>query len=142
METQEEVFDRDAISEEINMVMQDYSGNWNENADALLKHYYNSPDFIFYSDGKFWDYVAWEKNIHALFSVGFTSEGDPYKEPQIRVLCPEAAFFTSSLDYVMTDSSGVKYQVNGAVTYILVRDGETWKIIHGIADHESIMIEE
>jgi ketosteroid isomerase-like protein len=142
METQEEVIDRDAISKEISDVMKNYGANWTTNADALMEYYLESPEFIFYSDGKFLNYEDWDKSIHELFAKGITYEGDPYKKPQIRVLCPEAAFFTCYLDYYMTDSTGIKSKVTGAVTYILVKEEDNWQIIHGIADHESMPIED
>jgi hypothetical protein len=142
VEPQEEAIDRDGISKEITELMMNYGADWSADADELMEYYLDSPEFIFYSDGQFWNYEGWDEIINELFAEEIIYEGDPYKKPEVRILCPEAAFFTCYLDYIMTDSSGVRSKVNGAVTYILVKEGDTWKIIHGIADHESTVIEE
>ena len=142
MGTQEVVLDRDAISEEINTLMQSYSGNWNTNADAVIMHYFDSPDFLIFSEGKHWDYAEWSHHVQADFESGYTFEGEPYKDSKIRVLCAEAAIFTSTLDYIMIDSAGAKMQITGGVTYVVVKDGDTWKIMHGIGDIEGTALEE
>lgn len=132
---QDEAIDKAAISEKIKTVMTNYGEAWTQDADALLKFFLSTDDFIFYSDKEFYDYRAWQGVVHEMFASGVQYRGYPYKDINVRVLSKESAFFTSKLDYIMIDTSGTEKRIGGGVTYILVKQKDDWKIIHGIANH-------
>lgn len=134
-EPQEGVLDKAAVAEEIKAFMKSYGEAWTTDADVLLKHCLSNEDFIFYSDKQFYGFNEWEGVVHEMFASGVQYEGFPYKEINVRVLSEESAFFTSMLDYIMIDTAGVKKHIGGGVTYILVKESDEWKIIHGIANH-------
>ena len=132
----ENSFNKDLISKQVSEVMLDYRNSWNKNADDVVKHYLKSEELIFYAGGEFLNYDQLVKYVEQFFIDRTTFKGDIIKNENIRVLSNESAIFTAYLDYIVVDSAGMETKVTGGVTYVLVNDGDNWKIIHGIASYD------
>lgn len=135
VEPQEEAIDKTALTEEIKTLMKNYGEAWSMDEDTIMKFYLNSEDFVFYSGNKFYGYEGMQSLVKEMFAPGIKYEGFPYHDIRVGILSKESAFFTSHLDYMMTDTNEVVNRIGGGVTYILVKNDDHWRIIHGIADH-------
>jgi len=135
VEPQEEAIDKNALTEEIKTFMNNYGEAWSMDEDTLIKFYLQSEDFVFYSGNEYYDYEGMQNMVKEMFDPGIKYEGFPYHDIQVVILSKESAFFTSHLDYMMTDTNEVVNRIGGAVTYILVKNDDVWRIIHGIANH-------
>lgn len=138
VEPQEESLDKAALTGEVTEVIKGYTEAWNADAPTLLSYYMDNEDFFILTDGEFYDYDSWAEKVEQMYEEGITYNEEPYKDIEIRVLGKESAFFSCRLDYISYDSAMVETYVGGTVNYILVHDGETWKIIHGHACHKLV----
>lgn len=132
----ENSFNKNLISKQVSEVMLDYRNSWNTDAKEVVKHYLKSDELIFYAGGEFLNYDQLVKYVEQFFIDRTTFKGDIIKNANVRVLSKESAIFSANLDYIKIDSTGSETMVTGGVTYILVHDRETWKIIHGIASYD------
>lgn len=138
VEQQEKTIDKDVLLNEVQDVIKGYTEAWNADAPTLISYYLDNEDFFILTDGEFYDYDSWVKAVNQMYDEGITYNEEPYKDIKVRVLDDRSAFFACRLDYISYDSSMVESHVKGTVSYIFVKDGETWKIIHGHACHKVV----
>jgi ketosteroid isomerase-like protein len=138
VEKEHETIDKEAIRAEVLAVMNAYK-------DAILlgdvygvtRHYLDDPEFRFYSNQTFNDYEGMVKNVEKEFSE-YVYEGKIYHDLKVKVLCKERAIVYSLSDFAVTDTSGVKQELTGGVTYVMVKRDDTWKIMHGMGSFKIV----
>ncbi len=103
-------------------------------AEALISHFAESPDFRVYNDGQRLSYQAMVANIRAGFPKLREIRGG-FGDIQVIVLAPDAALATAGFREAITDAEGVTTRVRGAASWLWRRVGGRWKIVYGQADH-------
>jgi ketosteroid isomerase-like protein len=103
-------------------------------ADGLIRHFANVPEFHIYNDGQRLSYEVMTTGVRAAFPALRSIEGG-FSDVQIMVLAPDAALLTATFQEVVTDGSGGATRQHGAASWLWrALDGE-WRIVYGHIDH-------
>ena len=102
--------------------------------EAITRFYADDPDFRYYDGGQATAYPAMVAMIRSLTGSLRSIEGG-FDSIQVSVLSPSAGVATARFRDVLTDTSGTVTRVHGVVSWVWVRRGDGWRIMHGNAVH-------
>ena len=103
-------------------------------AEGVVSHYANDPEFVAYIDGIPVDYATQSSNVRTLFG-GIESIA---LEPVTVVVTPltgDLAIASFTFRQVLTDTAGVATHLKGAASWVWRRNGSGWTLIHGHGVH-------
>ncbi len=103
-------------------------------AEALISHFADLPDFHIYNDGERLSYQAMVTNIRAGFQKLRAIEGG-FSDIHVIVLARDAALATAAFRETITDAEGATTRVRGAASWLWRWIETHWRIVYGQADH-------
>ena len=102
-------------------------GDW----DSMKAFYSDSPNFRFYENGTL-QYASAEDVRTALSNLpSSTTIQTEYEDTEVRVLSSHLVIVGALYQSHYSDSSGVSFKWNGALSAIWTKEGEEWRILSG-----------
>ena len=102
--------------------------------EAILAHYVASPEFRLFSDGQAFSYSDIQGLVGTLSQVLQASEIS-WDTVEVTVLDQNAAIAGAPFHRSDTDTGGTTTHVRGAASWVWVRRGGEWLMIHGHGVH-------
>ena len=103
------------------------------NADKIISHFLDSPEFMFYADGKRQGYNELVAQVRNDFPGNVSKYDGKWDTINVSVLSPDAVVAAAPFHEVLTDKEGIETRLKGEVTWIAVRVGKDWKFIYAHA---------
>lgn len=103
-------------------------------ADALIAHFAETPDFHVYLDAQRLSYQTMVSNFRTGFPKLHSIVGG-FQGIHVIVLAPDSALATAAFREAITDAGGVTTRVRGAASWLWRRVDGDWRIVYGQAAH-------
>ena len=103
-------------------------------ADRLIAHFAQVPEFHVYNDGQRFNYEAISAHLHGGFPT-LQSIEDGFENVHVFVLAQDAALATVEFREVVTDRAGHVTRMRGAASWLWHLGDGVWKILYGHVDH-------
>jgi ketosteroid isomerase-like protein len=113
----------------------------NLDAEGVIGHYANDPEFLGYMDGVPVDYATQSANVRALFGGLESIALDPV-DVVVTPLGSDVAIASFTFSEVLTDTAGVATPLKGAVSWVWRHNGAGWAMIHVHAVHYPLDVAE
>jgi hypothetical protein len=104
------------------------------NFDKTIAHFMDSPEFMFFSEGKCQGYNEIVTQVRDLYQSISKYEGK-WDTIFVSALTPTAVAAVAPFHEVLTDNNGVETRLKGEVTWIAIRLEKDWKFIYGHASY-------
>jgi len=101
-------------------------------ASKVISHYCNSPEFTLINDGKMLSFHELENEIRSLFT-NMTNFNGSFNNPQITVINDDLVSAKAHYHETMTFFGGEHFDMEGEVTWMARKDGDSLKFIYGHA---------
>ncbi|MDR8394431.1 DUF4440 domain-containing protein [Aliifodinibius sp. S!AR15-10] len=127
---------KELIAEGVTESMQSYMAAINaEDVEAVITHYESDSQFSVVSDGQFFSFDEWVSGVRTQWASINEAAGD-WGRIAITVLDQDVALAFAPYHLTFTDTAGASISHNGVVTWVWVKRGDTWKMIHGHTRNE------
>jgi ketosteroid isomerase-like protein len=103
-------------------------------AEKLVGHFANGPDFYIYNDGQRLTYETMTTAVRSTFPILRSIEGG-FIELHVMALAPDAALATARFQETVTDGTGSRTRQHGAASWLWRQMGGDWRIAYGHVDH-------
>ena len=103
------------------------------NADKIISHYLDSPEFMFYADGKRQGYNELVARVRKDFPDNVSKYDGKWDTINVSVLNPDAVTAAAQFHEVLTNKEGIETRLKGEITWIAVRVEKDWKFIYAHA---------
>jgi len=125
---------KDDAKEAMITLMNSYVGAIKErNADKIISHFLDSPEFMFYTDGNRQGYDELVAQVRRDFPNNVSKYEGNWDTILVSVLNPDAVAAAAPFHEVLTDMEGIETRLKGEVTWIAIRVGKDWKFIYAHA---------
>ena len=133
--TPEPEFSRGVLVASVDSAMHAYLGALTSlDAEGVISHYANDPEFLGYMDGVTVDYATQSNNVRTLFGSLESIALDPV-DVVVTPLGSDVAIASFTFREVLTDTAGVATPIRGTVSWVWRRNSAGWAMIHVHAVH-------
>lgn len=127
--------DRQVVAAAVDSAMHAYlSAVAARDADRVIAHYANDPEFTAYFDATPMDYATIASTVRGMFAGLRAVDLQPVTV-QVTVLGRDAAIAGFPFREAFTDTAGKVQRLRGTASWTWRRHGSGWIIIHGDAVH-------
>jgi uncharacterized protein (TIGR02246 family) len=128
--------DREEVRASMIALMNSYIDALKErNAERITNYFLNSPEFVFYAEGKRQGYDDIVAQVRDLFP-NLKSYESKWDTIYVSVLNSDAVAAVAPFHEVLTDKNGVETRLKGEVTWIAVRAANEWKFSYAHATYQ------